>query len=110
MAGLPPADPLWTAWFALCAGKPVEIEPAALFSEAAARLTTAEERFLWAQVAWLHPIAPEDLATTLRGWAAGAPVPVDPATAKACGPTAAGALALLIATAPLRVPALPLSR
>ena len=102
--------PLWAAWFQLCAGKPVEIEKAPLFSEAAAALATAEERFLWAQVAWLHPVAPDDYATTLRSWAAAAPIKPDAATAKACGPTATAALGLLVATAPLRVPALPLSR
>ena len=104
------AGPLWASWFQLCAGKAVELDNAALFSEAAAALATAEERFLWAQVAWLHPVAPDDYATTLRAWAAAAPAKPDPVTAKACGPTATAALGLLVATAPLRVPALPLSR
>ena len=104
------AGPLWQAYLQLCIGKPVELERSALFSEAAAGLASAEERFLWAQVGWLHPVAPDDYAATLRGWAAAAPAAVDPATAKACGPQAATALGLLIATAPLRVPPLSLSR
>lgn len=104
------SGPLWTAWFQLCTGKPVEIDRVALFSESAETLKTAEERFLWAQVAWLHPVAPEDYATTLRAWAAAPPPGSESALGRACGPTATPALALLIATAPLRVPALTLSR
>lgn len=101
---------LWGAWFGLCVGQPIEIDNSFLFGDAAAKLPTAEERFLWAQVAWLHPVAPEEYATTLRGWAAAAPIKPDAATAKACGATATTALGLLVATAPLRVPALQLSR
>jgi hypothetical protein len=102
--------PVWDAYLALGSGRPVTIEPAPLFSEAAEALTTAEERLAWAQVAWLHPVAPDDFAKILRAWVSAPTAPTDAATAKACGPVTAPALALLIGTVPLRVPALSLSR
>lgn len=102
--------PFGKAWLALIMGGPTGLELKDHFAERAKALTTGEERMLWAQVAWFHPLAPDDLAETLRQWAAAAPAPVDPALGKACGAEAATAVHLLTLTAPLRLPALQLSR
>lgn len=102
--------PAWTAWFALLGGKTPDSDAQVWSSDHAASLTTGEERFLWAQLAWFHPLAPVDLAQTLRDWNQQPPAPVSDELAQACGELARPALQVLTLTAPVRLPILRLSR
>lgn len=102
--------PLWAAYFAAAAGREPASDLKLWFSEEANALKTAEERYLWAQVAWFHPAVPTDLADTLRAWSKAAPAPVSPELEKACGANAKTAMHVLTLTAPARLPILRLSR
>ena len=102
-------SPAWKAWFELLGGTPPTGPIKTWFSDYAITLTTGEDRFQWAQLAWLHPAVPEDFAVTLRSWNQQPPPPVSADLEKACGDLAKPALQVLTLTAPVRLPILRLS-
>jgi len=113
LAGLRAAlkEPLWQAFLTINdASSQVGVDARLLFSENAKSLLRGEDRLVWAHLAWHHPLAPRDLADTLKAWSAAAPCAVDPALATVAGTFAPAAVALLTVTSPARLPPVLLTR
>lgn len=66
-------------------------------------VTTGEEALLWAFTAWHFAATPRVYGQTMTAWTSAPPLPLADADA-ACGPLGATAVAVLTATAALRVP------
>ncbi|HYE06433.1 MAG TPA: zinc ribbon domain-containing protein [Planctomycetota bacterium] len=104
-------DRHWPAFLALLASQPLPADVDAVCgADAAAAATIGEARLSWALTAWHLGRAPEVFAATLKAWSTAPPAAVDPALAKAAGPDAAAAVALITLGAPLILPPLTLQQ